>query len=159
MFASNLSGQWQDPLKVILLIEDRQSYIDLVIEALANFDENRDCYNLYAVKNGEEALKFLYKKEEYAKVPSPGLILLDLNLPKMNGLEFLSLVKQDSELKTIPVVILTTSNNPQDIFECYKRHANCYITKPPDLDQFFLTIEMIINFWFANVKLPHITKI
>lgn len=151
-------AQWQDSCKSILLIEDRQSYVDLVIEALANFEKCNTCYNLYAVKNGEAALDFLYKRAEYAKVPSPGLIILDLNLPQMNGLEFLSVVKQDRYLKTIPVVILSSSNNPRDIFECYERHANCYVNKPADLDRFFITIETIVNFWFANVKLPDITK-
>lgn len=142
------------PTNTILLIEDKESYVDLILEALDNCNNNQVDCNLQVVKNGEEALNFLYRKENYAQAPRPELILLDLDLPKMNGFDFLSTIKENPELKLIPVVVLTTSSQPRDILESYKRHANCYITKPFELDQFFKTIQATVNFWFTSVKLP-----
>ena len=136
----------------ILLVEDKQSYIDLILEALENCQNDRKKYNLYSVKNGEEALNFLYRKENYALSPRPDLILLDLNLPKINGFEILSIIKQDSQLGEIPVIILTTSTEPKDIVESYKRNANCYINKPFDIDRLFIIIERIVDFWLDRPK-------
>lgn len=137
--------------RAILLVEDRQSDIDLIEEAI---QESEVSYTLYVVKNGEEALDFLYKKKQYYKVPRPELILLDLNLPRINGRELLSIIKADPKLKLIPVVVLSTSNSPGDITESYALHANCYITKPSDLDQFFAVVQAIVRFWFTAATLP-----
>ncbi len=152
--SSSLPHDRAYPTNTILLIEDKKSYVDLILEALENCHDNQVNCNLYVVKNGEEALNFLYRKENYAQAPRPEIILLDLDLPKMNGLDLLLIIKENPELKLIPVVVLTTSSQPKDILESYKRHANCYITKPFELDRFFQTIQATVNFWFTSAKLP-----
>ena len=101
-----------------------------------------------------EALAFLRREGRYAEAPRPDLVLLDLNLPKMNGREVLAEIKEDPELRRIPVVILTVSQAEQDIVKSYNLHANCYITKPVDLDQFLEVVKSIENFWLTIVKLP-----
>lgn len=137
--------------RAILIVEDRQSDIDLIEEAI---QESKIPYGLYIVKNGEEALDFLYQKKQYHKVPRPDLILLDLNLPRINGNELLSIIKTDPKLRLIPVIVLSTSNSPSDITESYALHANCYLTKPSDLDRFFAVVQAIIQFWFTVAALP-----
>lgn len=135
----------------ILLVEDNPGDVRLTMEAL------KDCKmrnTLYVVEDGEEALSFLYKKGKYADAPHPDLILLDLNLPKKNGKEVLSEIKENPNLKRIPVVILTTSKAEEDILKTYDLHANCYITKPVDFDQFISVVRKIEDFWFTIVKLP-----
>ena len=104
--------------------------------------------------DGEAAMEILRREGEYSDAPSPDLILLDLNLPKKDGREVLREIKGDESLKCIPVVILTTSNAEEDLIETYKMNANCYITKPVDLDQFINVVESIENFWLSIVKLP-----
>jgi CheY-like chemotaxis protein len=104
--------------------------------------------------DGESAVRFLLKQEEYKDATRPDLILLDLNLPKKDGREVLNIIKQDKNLKPIPVVILTTSTAEEDIIDTYNKHANSYITKPVDLDQFFQVVESIQDFWLSIVKLP-----
>ncbi len=99
-------------------------------------------------------MRFLYKTGEYANAPSPGLIILDLNLPKKDGREVLAEIKTDTKLKTIPVIIFTTSQAEEDIKKTYDLHANCYITKPLDFNQFIKVIQSIDGFWFSIVKLP-----
>lgn len=135
----------------ILLVEDSLADIRLVKEAL----KDGKLYNsLNVVRDGMEAMAFLRKEGKYKAVSRPDLILLDLNLPKMDGREVLSEIKQDTDLKRIPVLILTSSQTDKDIIKSYNQHANCYITKPVDLDQFFEVIKSIESFWLSIVKLP-----
>ena len=135
----------------ILLIEDSPSDADLAIEALG---QGKILNNLHFVEDGVEAIKFLRKKEPYLDVPRPDLILLDLNLPKKSGVEVLEEIKTDHKLKLIPVVVLSTSADPEDIVKSYSLHANCYITKPVDFVQFTKVVRLIEEFWLAVVKLP-----
>lgn len=135
----------------ILLIEDNPGDVRLTIEALK---ESKIINNLNVVTDGEEALNYLNKEGEYKNAPRPELILLDLNLPKKDGRELLSEIKQADKFKRIPVVILTTSQTEEDIFKTYSLHANCYITKPVDIDQFIKVVKSVGDFWFSIVKLP-----
>lgn len=135
----------------ILLVEDNPADIRLTQEV---FKGSRIRNVLHIVRDGVEALAFLRKENEYKNVVSPDIILLDLNLPKKDGKEVLSDIKSDTELKHIPVVILTTSGAEQDIIKTYNLHANCYITKPVDFDQFISVIKLIEDFWLNIVKLP-----
>ena len=118
------------------------------------FNEFKLANNLHVVNDGVEAIKFLNRDVQYLDIPLPDLILLDLNLPKKDGREVLEEIKADKDLKHIPVVILTTSKAEEDIFKAYDLYANCYITKPVDLDQFIAVIKSIEDFWFSIVKLP-----
>lgn len=135
----------------ILLVEDNPGDVRLTLEA---FKEGKVNNKISVVNDGVEALAFLRKEGEYADVFRPDVILLDLNLPKKDGYEVLAEIKQDPELKRIPVVILTTSEAERDILQTYYMHANCYITKPVDLDQFITVIKSIETFWLNVVKLP-----
>lgn len=135
----------------ILLAEDRASEAELMREVL---DECHRSYHLHVVNNGEEVLTFLYRQGKYRDAPRPDLILLDLNLPKLNGHEVLEAIKSDSQLQFIPVVVLTTSTTPQEIRQSYALHANCCITKPTDLDEFIEVMEKTLQFWLLLVTLP-----
>jgi chemotaxis family two-component system response regulator Rcp1 len=135
----------------ILLVEDNAGDVRLTIESLK---ESKVRNNMNVVPDGIEALAFLRRQGPHADAPRPDIILLDLNLPKMDGREVLSEIKQDSELKRIPVVILTTSKAEEDILRTYNLHANCYITKPVNLDQFMNVVRAIEDFWLMIVKLP-----
>lgn len=135
----------------ILLVEDSPSDADLTREALR---EGRVINNLRVVSDGEQALAFLRRQPPFARVPRPDLILLDLNLPKRDGREVLEVIKSDDELKCIPVVVLTTSREESDVMAAYGRNANCYVTKPVDLDQFIDAIRSIDHFWLNIVTLP-----
>ena len=135
----------------ILLVEDSPGDVRLTIEALKDAKVRN---NLHVVGDGVEALAFLRREGEYGRTPRPDLILLDLNLPRKDGREVLAELKDDPALKRIPVVILTTSQAEQDIVESYNLHANCYISKPVDLDQFVRVVQSIEDFWLAIVKLP-----
>ncbi len=135
----------------ILLVEDNPGDVRLTQEALK---ESKVTNNLYIAGDGVEALAFLRKEGEYADMPHPDLILLDLNLPKKDGRELIEEIKSNEELKRIPVVVLTTSKAEEDIMQMYDRHANCYITKPIDFDQFIEVVRSIENFWLTIVKLP-----
>lgn len=135
----------------VLLVEDNPGDVRLTREALR---EGKVRNNLHTVPDGVEALAFLRREGKYAAVPRPDLILLDLNLPKKDGREVLGAVKADASLRTIPVVVLTSSQAEQDIARAYDLHANCYITKPVDLDQFIAVVRSIEDFWFTIVKLP-----
>ncbi|WP_119460853.1 response regulator [Rhodospirillaceae bacterium SYSU D60014] len=135
----------------ILLVEDNPGDVRLTKEALK---ESRILNNLYFARDGVEALAFLTQQEPYQEVPRPDLILLDLNLPRKDGRELLAEIKQHQELKRIPVVILTTSEAEQDILKTYELHANCYITKPVDLDKFVDIVKGLEEFWLSIVKLP-----
>lgn len=135
----------------ILLVEDNPGDVRLTQEALA---EGKICNNLYVVGDGVEALAFLHREPPFAAMPRPDLVLLDLNLPRMGGVEVLRHIKADEGLKRIPVVILTTSNAEQDIVKSYDLHANCYITKPVDFERFMQVVQQIQSFWFSIVQLP-----
>lgn len=135
----------------ILLIEDNPGDVRLTQEA---FKEGRLATDLNVVMDGVEAIKYLKKESPYTDVPTPDLILLDLNLPKRDGREVLQEIKTDNQLKRIPVVVLTTSNAEQDILKSYNLHVNCYINKPVDFDKFFDIIQKIEDFWLSTAILP-----
>ena len=135
----------------ILLVEDNEGDVGLVEEV---FQEAKIVNNLSVAEDGEEAMLFLRKEGKFSNVPSPDIILLDLNLPGKDGREVLKEIKEDFELRRIPVVILTTSKAEEDILKSYNLHANSYITKPVDFDQFIKVIKSIENFWLDIVKLP-----
>ena len=129
----------------ILLVEDNPGDSRLAKEALK---ESKLKNNLYVAEDGVEAMNFLYKKGKYSKMPRPDLVILDLNLPKKDGREVLAEIKNDDNLKRIPVVILTISKAEEDILKTYNLHANCYVTKPLDLDQFMKVVRSIEDFRF-----------
>lgn len=135
----------------ILLVEDNPGDVRLTQEGLK---EGKVRNNLHVVMDGVEAMAFLNREEKYADAPKPDLILLDLNLPRKDGREVLAEIKADEKLKHIPVVILTTSTADEDIIKIYNLHANCFISKPVDLEQFMTVVKAIENFWFTVVKLP-----
>ncbi|PZV19249.1 MAG: response regulator [Leptolyngbya sp.] len=135
----------------ILLIEDSPSDATLTMQSL---QQAKITNTLHWVEEGEAAMDFLYQREEYANAPRPDLILLDLNLPGMDGREILAEVKADPNLRRIPVVVLTTSSDEADVLRSYDLHANCYVTKPFDVQQFIQVIQLISDFWLTAVKLP-----
>jgi chemotaxis family two-component system response regulator Rcp1 len=135
----------------ILLVEDNPADVLLMEEALR---EGKMANNLYAVNNGDEAMDFLNRRGKYRDAPRPDLIMLDLNLPRKDGREVLAEVKEDPELRKIPVVVVTTSRSEADIDKSYKLHANAYVTKPVNVRQFFDVVQQIEDFWFTIVKLP-----
>ena len=135
----------------ILLVEDNPGDVRLIEEALK---EGKVRNTLHVVYDGVEAITFLHKQGEYSEIPRPDLILLDLNLPKKDGREVLAEIKADENLKRIPVVVLTTSQSEKDILKSYDLYANCYITKPVDLDKFLEVVKSIEDFWLTVVKLP-----
>lgn len=134
-----------------LLVEDNPGDVRLTQEALKNHKVQN---NLHVATDGEEAMAFLHRKGKYANAPRPDIILLDLNLPKKDGREVLAEIKSDSNLKTIPVVIITSSEAEQDIVKSYNLNANCYVTKPVNLDQFIKVVQSVNDFWLTIVKLP-----
>jgi CheY-like chemotaxis protein len=135
----------------ILLVEDNPGDVRLTIEGL---NEGKVRNNLHVAKDGVEALAFLRREAQYQDAVRPDLILLDLNLPRMDGRQVLSQIKADPDLKTIPVVVLTTSRAEQDVLHSYQLQANCYITKPVDLEQFITVVRSIEDFWLTIVTLP-----
>ncbi|MDR3716468.1 MAG: response regulator [Puia sp.] len=135
----------------ILLVDDNEGDILLTVEAL---NEARIINKISVARDGVEALRFLNKAAEYRDAETPDLILLDINLPKMDGMEVLALIKKDQDLRRIPVIMLTTSSSERDILASYDNHANCYITKPVDLDRFMSVVRTIEDFWISIVKLP-----
>lgn len=139
------------PAIEILLVEDNPGDVRLTQEALK---EGRITNRLHVVDDGERALGFLRNEGEYARSPRPDIILLDLNLPKKDGRQVLEEIKSDPELRRTPVVVLTTSKAEEDILRSYDLHANCYITKPVDLDQFLGVVRSIEDFWLTVVRLP-----
>jgi chemotaxis family two-component system response regulator Rcp1 len=140
----------------VLLVEDSPGDVRLTREA---FKDAKVHLNLHVAPDGAEAMAFLRRDGEYAHVPRPDLILLDLNLPKKDGRTILAEIKEDPKLKSIPVVILTTSGSEEDILRSYQLHANCYITKPVDLDGFLKVVKSIDNFWLSVVNLPRQTRL
>jgi CheY-like chemotaxis protein len=139
------------PAIEILLVEDNPGDVRLTREVLK---EGRIHNTLNVASDGVEALDFLHRRGVYADRKPQDLILLDLNLPKMNGREVLAAIKKDPGLKHIPVVVLTTSSAEEDVLSAYDLHANCYITKPVDLDQFVKVVQSIEDFWLSIVRLP-----
>jgi CheY-like chemotaxis protein len=135
----------------ILLVEDNPGDVRLTKEALK---ESRLHNKLNVVTDGLMAIQYLKKQGEFAKAPRPDMVLLDLNLPKKSGSEVLEEIKNDPDLKMIPVVVLTTSKVEEDIVKSYRLHANCYITKPVDIAQFVKILRVLEDFWFVIVKLP-----
>jgi chemotaxis family two-component system response regulator Rcp1 len=145
-----MSSQMTQPVD-ILLVEDNPGDVRLTREALK---ESSMLNTLHVVPDGVEALAFLHREGEYADAPRPDLIFLDLNMPRKDGREVLAEIKADQDLARIPVVILTTSQAEEDVIRSYDLHANCYITKPVDLEQFIKVVTMIEGFWLSMVKLP-----
>ena len=135
----------------ILLVEDNPGDVRLAIEALR---EGKVHVNMSVAADGVEAMEFLRRQGKHQEAPRPDLILLDLNMPRMDGREVLAELKADEDLKRIPVVVLTTSKAEEDILKSYNLNANCYITKPVDLDQFIHVVKSIHEFWLTVVKLP-----
>lgn len=135
----------------ILMVEDNAGDARLAEEA---FKESKMMNKLHRVKDGVEALSFVRQTDGFDDAPRPDIILLDLNLPKKDGRQVLEELKNDPDLKTIPVVVLTTSEAEQDILKSYELHANCYITKPVDLDKFMGIVKRLEDFWLSIVKLP-----
>ena len=144
------NDQFGKPIE-IFLVEDNPGDVRLTQEA---FKEGKVRNNLSVVEDGLEALAFLRREGKYAGAPRPDLILLDLNLPRKDGRLVLADIKEDPKLRSIPVVILTPSKAEEDIVRTYNLHANCYITKPVDLDQFIRVVRCIEDFWLTIVKLP-----
>jgi chemotaxis family two-component system response regulator Rcp1 len=135
----------------ILLVEDSPGDVRLTQEA---FKDARVLVNLQVAVDGEEAMAFLKREGKYSSKPRPDIILLDLNLPKKDGRAVLAEIKEDPNLRTIPVVILTTSASEADVLKSYSLHANCYITKPVDLEGFLKVVKSIDGFWLSVVRLP-----
>jgi two-component system, chemotaxis family, response regulator Rcp1 len=136
----------------VLLVEDNPGDVRLTQEAFR--DANRDV-RLHVSSDGVEAMAFLRREGVHANAPRPDLILLDLNLPKMDGREVLTLIKQDPAFKSIPIVVLTTSGAEPDIIKCYQLQANCFLTKPVGLGEFEALVKSINDFWLEKVRLPH----
>ncbi|MEO6548271.1 MAG: response regulator [Ferruginibacter sp.] len=135
----------------ILLVEDNEGDIILTREALKigiTFNE------ISVVRDGEQAIRFFSKEGIYNEVKRPDLVLLDINLPRVDGIEVLNFVKTNAEFKAIPVIMLTTSTSEKDVLKCYENHANCYISKPVDLDKFFEVVQKVEHFWNSIVHLP-----
>lgn len=150
-FSGNFSGSsWARPAD-FLLVEDNPGDVRLTREALKSHKVQN---NLHVVTDGEEAMAFLRKQGKYGDAPRPDIILLDLNLPKKDGREVLAEIKSDPGLKTIPVVVITSSEAEQDVIRSYNLNANCYVTKPVNFDQFVKVVQSINDFWLTIVKLP-----
>jgi chemotaxis family two-component system response regulator Rcp1 len=135
----------------ILLVEDNEGDILLTLEA---FKELKVSNTVAVVRDGAEAIEFLKKEGQFINCVMPNLILLDINMPRLNGIEVLEFIKNDEKLKKIPVVMLTTSSSDADIAACYERSANCFITKPMDFEKFLDIVQSIESFWFNVAQLP-----
>lgn len=135
----------------ILLVEDNRADIRLIKEVFKDFTILNE---IHVVRDGIAAMDYLYKKGNYKNAPRPDLVLLDLNLPLKDGREVLVEIKENEDLKSIPVIILTTSSSPEDIEEAYKHYASCYITKPANLDNFIKALKSLEDFWLNMMRLP-----
>lgn len=142
-----------EKLNTILLVEDNQNDIELILEALS---ENHFANNIFVVNDGAEALDYLYKRDKFADRPNgnPSVIFLDIKMPKVNGLEVLKEIKNDEKLKTIPVVMLTSSREEQDLIESYKLGVNAYVVKPVDFIKFIEAVKQLGFFWVVLNELP-----
>lgn len=137
----------------ILLVEDNEGDILLTTEAL---EESKMAGRISVVRDGEEAIHFIFKKGKYKNEESPGLILLDINLPKKSGHEVLGLVKSNKDTRHIPVIMLTTSSSRRDIDLAYEHHANCFITKPLEVEDFMKVMQVVESFWMNVIQLPRV---
>ncbi|NEO40894.1 MAG: response regulator [Moorea sp. SIOASIH] len=146
-----MSVETDERHKIIFLVEDNKADIRLIQEALKNSSVP---HQVVTVRNGMDAMAYLHQEGEYADAVRPDLIVLDLNLPKKDGREVLAEIKADPNLKRIPVVVLTTSRNQDDIFHSYDLHVNCYITKSRNLSELFKIVRGIEDFWLSTVTLP-----
>ena len=144
------NSAYGEPIE-ILLVEDDPDDADLTIDALR---KGRVRNRVTLMEDGVDAIAYLRREGQYAEAPRPDLILLDLHLPRKDGLEVLAEIKQDPHLRRIPVVVMTSSDDEKDILAAYNLHVNCYVTKPVDLDQFITVVKSIEHFWFSVVKLP-----
>lgn len=135
----------------VLLVEDSESDVALIREGMYEWSHN---VHLTVATDGEDALLFLRKEGKNASAPTPSLIILDLNLPKKNGVDVLREIKGDPQLAQIPVLVLTTSDSEREVREAYRLHANCYLRKPLDIDEFFAQIKAIEEFWVEHARLP-----
>ena len=135
----------------ILLVEDNEGDVGLIEEV---FDEAKININLHVAEDGEEAMQYLHGEGKFSGSPRPDIIILDLNLPKKDGCEVLKETKEDSNFKNIPIVVLNTATAEKDILRDYELHANAYVTKPLDFDQFINVVGSIVNFWIGVVQLP-----
>ncbi|MEM9103586.1 MAG: response regulator [Pseudomonadota bacterium] len=142
-------------LAEILLVEDNEGDIELTREA---FQEARFRNNLHVTEDGDEALDFLYRRNGYEDAVQPDLILLDLNLPRTDGSEVLSIIKSDTNLRRIPVIVLTSSKADKDVIKSYDLQANCYIVKPVDAIKFMEVVQSVENFWIDVVCLPNVNE-
>lgn len=147
--------EWRVPrsngLKDVLVVEDNPGDLDLIREA---FEHQQIHHRLHCVRNGQAAVEFLNRTRTDATAPKPDLIILDLNVPKVDGLELLHWLKAEPSFSLIPTVVFSTSHNPSDVFASYAMQANCYAIKPSDPDCFFETIGEIVHFWLSTVVLP-----
>jgi CheY-like chemotaxis protein len=143
------------PVIQVLLVEDDPGDVLMTREA---FEDNKVANALHVVSDGAEALAFLRKEGEYADAPTPDLVLLDLNLPRVDGREVLAAVKADDELRQIPIVVLTTSESEEDVLRSYELHANAYVTKPVDFDRFIEVVRKIDDFFVSVVRLPNTAR-
>lgn len=146
-----MTREMDEKQKIVFLVEDNKADIRLIEEALKNSSID---YQLVTVRNGVDAMIYLRQEEPYTDAPRPNLIILDLNLPKKDGREVLVEIKSDSSLKRIPVIILTTSRNEDDVQQSYDLNANCFITKSRNLSQLFAIVKRIEEFWLSTVTLP-----
>lgn len=142
-------------LKNLLLVEDNPADARLVLEAFKESSPNLPI-QIQVAQDGEEALEYLKKEKDFCYATTPDLVLLDLNLPKKNGIEVLQEIKEDEILKKIPVIVLSTSNNQDDINKAYQNHANCYLSKPLDFNEFQDLIKVVQDFWLLKVQKPQI---
>lgn len=138
------------PLEV-LLVEDNEGDVEMTRRA---FRDGKPSCHISVANDGVEALEFLHKQEKFANAPAPHIILLDLNMPRMDGKRFLEEAKSDAALKAIPVIMLTSSESPNDIRECYERHASCYVVKPFDGKKFADAVRQVVSFWSGLGRLP-----
>ena len=146
-----MTREMDEKQKIVFLVEDNKADIRLIEEALKNSSID---YQLVTVRNGVDAMIYLRQEDPYTDAPRPNLIILDLNLPKKDGREVLVEIKSDSSLKRIPVIILTTSRNEDDVQQSYDLNANCFITKSRNLSQLFAIVKRIEEFWLSTVTLP-----
>jgi chemotaxis family two-component system response regulator Rcp1 len=135
----------------ILLVEDNEGDIRLIREA---FSERCINYDFSLARDGEEALNYLYRRGEFKEAVKPDIILLDINLPKINGFEILQKIKEDPELRRIPVIIISSSSSQEHIYRSYDLRANSYLTKPSDFDEYIDVVKTIEDFWFNKAQLP-----
>ncbi|MDE3016425.1 MAG: response regulator [Pseudomonadota bacterium] len=145
----------QAPLE-ILLVEDNEGDVEMTRRALR---DSKPACNVSVANNGIEALNFLHRQGQFSDAPAPQIILLDLNMPRMDGKKFLEIMKEDTTLKAIPVIMLTSSGAPTDIQECYERHANCYVVKPFDGKEFMEAVRQVVSFWISLGRIPHRTAV